>query len=145
MDVKAMELQVKIFSEQWEKLLLSNKLNICTEQLEGATILDVNILKVVGKKQDIILREVSKLLNIPSSTLTSAINRLEKRKLLKRVISERDLRSFGLSLTEEGRRALEEHYKLESKLIESMLNIFEDSEERDTFVRLFKKLIDNMI
>lgn len=145
MDNDNMELQVKILAEQWEKLLQSNKLNVCAKQLEGATVLEVNVLKIVEKNPDIILREISKLLNIPSSTLTSAVNRLEKRNLLKRIISERDLRSFGLVLTEEGNSALEEHYKQEMIIINSMLEVFDDSDERESFIKLFKKLVDNIV
>lgn len=137
--------QVKVLAEQWEKLLQSNKLNICTKQLEGATVLEVNILKIVGRNPDIILREISKLLNIPSSTLTSAVNRLERKQLLKRVISERDLRSFGLALTDKGKQALDEHYREEVVVINSMLQVFDDSQERGNFIRLFKKLVDNII
>jgi len=139
------EEQVKILGEQWEKLLQSNKLNICSEQLEGTTVLEVNILKIVGRNPDIILREISKFLKTPSSTLTSAINRLEKRKLLKRIISERDLRSFGLALTDEGKYAIEEHYKKEGIVINSMLQVFDNSEERHSFIKLFKKLVDGII
>jgi DNA-binding MarR family transcriptional regulator len=145
MDYDSIEEQSKILAEQWEKLLQSNKLNICTKKLEGTTVLEVNILKIVEKNPDIILREISALLTIPSSTLTSAVNRLERRQLLKRIISERDLRSFGLALTEEGKQAIDEHYKEEQILINSMLQVFEDSKERNNFITLFKKLVDNII
>lgn len=137
--------QVKVLAEQWEKLLQSGKLNICAKQLEGATVLEVNILKIVGRNPDIILREISKLLDIPSSTLTSAVNRLERKQLLKRVISERDLRSFGLALTDKGKQALDEHNKEEILKINSMLQVFDNSEECNEFLRLFKKLVDNII
>lgn len=99
MDYDGIEEQVKILAEQWEKLMQSNKLNICTKKLEGTTVLEVNILKIVQKNPDIILREISEFLKIPSSTLTSAVNRLEKRNLIKRIISERDLRSLLSSKT----------------------------------------------
>lgn len=145
MDYDSIQMQVSMLAEQWEKLLQSNKLNICTEKLEGATALELNILKIVQKNPDIILREIGGLLKIPSSTLTSAVNRLEKRKLIKRIISERDLRSFGLELTSEGKQALDEHRKQEEMLINSMLSVFEDSKEREDFIMLFKKMVDNII
>jgi len=137
-------LQVEMLAEQWEKLLQSNKLNICTKKLAGATVVEVNILKIVQGNPDIILREISKLLSVPSSTLTSAVNRLEKRKLLKRIISERDLRSFGLALTDEGAYALEEYYKQKEIAINAMLEGFDDNEERGCFIKLFKKLVDHL-
>ena len=145
MDYDGIEEQVKILAEQWEKLMQSNKLNICTKKLEGTTVLEVNILKIVQKNPDIILREISEFLKIPSSTLTSAVNRLEKRNMIKRIISERDLRSFGLTLTDEGKQALDEHYKQEEILISSMLEVFQDNKERNNFIILFKKLVDNII
>lgn len=145
MDCYNIKEQIKVLAEQWEKLVQSNRLNICTKKLEGTTVLEVNILKIVQKNPDIILKEISEFLKIPSSTLTSAINRLEKRNLIKRIISERDLRSFGLTLTDEAKQALNEHYKQEEILICSMLEVFEDEKERNDFIKLFKKLVDNIV
>ncbi len=137
--------QVKLLMKNWEKLLLSNKLNICTKELEGATVLEVNILKAAYEKPDIILKEITTHFNIPSSTLTSAVNRLQKRDLLKRVISERDLRSFGLLVTDKGKEAIEEHYKQEELVLGAMLEAFDTDEERDKFVKLFGKLVERFI
>ncbi len=77
-----MPIQIRKLNKLWHDLLNSNKLNVCTYELEGATPLEVSILRVVGDNPNIILREICQKLNVVSSTLTSAINRLEKRKLL---------------------------------------------------------------
>lgn len=135
--------QIKTLNKHWQALFQSNKLNVCTEKLEGATLLEVSILRIVGENPEIILREISKKLNVVSSTLTSAINRLEKRKLLFRKISNRDLRSFCLELTEEGRAALDEHIRGEEEIIGRMLGAFENDAERNEFIRLFKKIAES--
>lgn len=145
MNKNIQEQEIKKLNKLWHELLNSNKLNVCTQELEGATPLEVNILRVVGESPDIILKEICQKLNLVNSTLTSAINRLEKRELLYRTITNRDLRSFGLKLTEKGEKALADHIQGEEKIIEMMLGSFEGSKERAEFIRLFDKMINSIL
>lgn len=137
-------LEIKELADYWQQLLASNQLNVCVGKLEGVSAIEVRILRLVNENPDIILKEISQKLNIITSTLTSAINRLERRKLLKRTISKRDLRSFQLKLTKEGKMAIEEYLEAEQKVWKLILKPL-SQDERDQFIRIFKKITDNII
>lgn len=136
---------LKEFSGLWYKIFSSNKLNVCTESLADVSPIEINIMRLAAANPDIILREICQQLNIVNSTLTSAINRLEKRRFIKRIISSRDLRSFGLELTEEGRNALNDHLEGEERVLNNILESLESDEEKESFVRMFKKIVDNIV
>lgn len=113
-------------------------------KLEGASTIDMSILSVIERKPDVILKEIIEILGVPASTLTSAIDRLEKRGLLRRSISQRDRRSFCLELTEDGQIAQQEHRAGEVVLWQKVLGSFQTSAERQELIRLLKILADNV-
>ena len=113
-------------------------------KLEGASTVEISILSMIERKPDVILKEILETLDIPGSTLTSAIDRLEKRGLVRRVISQRDRRSFGLELTGEGKLAQKEHRENEKALWERVLGAFKTSAERKELIRLLQVLADNI-
>jgi DNA-binding MarR family transcriptional regulator len=138
------EEQIIEFSNLWHLIYNSNKLNLCTESLEGVSPVEISILRIVEKNPQVILREICQSLNIVNSTLTSAVNRLEKRGFIQRIISNRDRRSFGLKLTDDGKSAIDEHLKGEQQVLSSILNSLDDG-ERIAFLKMFRKIVDSMV
>ncbi|MBI9086990.1 MAG: MarR family transcriptional regulator [Desulfobacterales bacterium] len=116
------------------------RLDAWTPELESIGALGLHVLKLAGEKEDIILGEIREILAVPHSTLTSIINRLEGRNLLERTVSRRDRRSFGLALTDEGRRVQCDHDRLDRELALTMLSALDTDDERDTFVTLIEKM-----
>ena len=112
-----------------------------SDEFKGVTPIEIAILELVDKNPSIILKDIIKVLHLPNSTLTNAINRLEKRTLVRRVISQRDKRSFGLELTEKGELAQKEHKEGETKLYKRILNSLTD-EERKIFLKCLHKIIN---
>lgn len=83
----------------WHELIISMQKTsdeLWNGKLEGASTIEISILSIIERHPDAIVKEIVEILEIPVSTLTSAVDRLEKRGLLRRVISQRDRRSFGL-------------------------------------------------
>lgn len=113
-----------------------------SDNLKGITSLEISILELLHKKPDIIIREILEILRVPNSTLTNAINRLERRKLVKRVINERDRRSYGLQLTEVGVDAQNQHILYEKKLFASILEPLEE-DERQNFIQSLAKIAEH--
>jgi len=128
----------------WQGLALTNKLDVCTERLRGTSLLDVNIMRVVRKKPGILIKDIAAALNAGSSTLSSAITRLEKRGLLRRTISQNDLRSYGIELTGDGVEAIDEHYLKEIELMGVLLASLDGDDERTAFVALFGKIVKKL-
>lgn len=139
--------EIKNIDKVWHELIIvmqKTSDELWKNKLDGASTIEISILSIVERKSDVILKEIVEILGIPSSTLTSAIDRLEKRDLLRRVISQKDRRSFGLELTEEGRIAQQEHRESEKVLWKKVLGAYETSSERMELIQLLQILADNM-
>lgn len=138
---------VELLNELWHTLIKLPKyieFEHNFSRLQGITTLEISVLNAVSEKPDIIFKEICDTLNIPKSTLTNAVDRLEKRKYLYRVISHRDRRSFGLELTDEGRAAQEEHLKFEFTLCSTILNALDNDNERELLLNLLGKILNNL-
>ncbi len=114
------------------------------DKLQGISTVEVSILSIIERKPDVILKEITQILGVPASTLTNAVDRLEKRGLLTRVISKRDRRSFGLALTEDGRLAQQEHRQSEALLWQKILGAYDTTEERSELIRLLSILAEKL-
>lgn len=114
------------------------------KKLENVTDLEMGVLHILTYKPDSIMREIRDYLNVSRSTLTGVIDRLERRNFVKRVISERDRRSFALELTEEGKAAQAKHEQMERIIYEDILDSFQEEKDVSEFLRLSKKIIQNI-
>lgn len=110
------------------------------KELENATTIELSILDIVDHRPQVLLKEIKEILNIPGSTLTNAIDRLEKRNLLTRVISPRDRRSFGLELTDKGMAAQKNHIAVERMLCEKILAALDTEAEQRGFLAALGKI-----
>lgn len=117
-----------------------DRLGTWSEKLEGIRMLDLHILKLAAERPHVILKEIRHELAIPHSTLTSAVNRLEKRGAIRRVISKRDSRSFELELTRPGWQLREEHDRIGRMIAATILDTLSDENEKDLLVELFAKI-----
>lgn len=120
-----------------------DQLGSWSEKLGELAQIDLHILKIIADDPSVILKDIVTRLDIPSSTLTSAINRLEKRGLLQRLISQRDRRSYGLELTPLGWEIKREHEKVDRMLTDKVLEALA-SEEAHTFVELLNKVCQRL-
>lgn len=84
--------------------------------------------------------ELFRALMISSGGLTDRLDRLESRGLIRRRPSEEDARSMLVELTAQGRKRIEAAFRddmeIENALVASLTR-----EERDTLVRLLRKLL----
>lgn len=107
-----------------------------SDKLAGISRMELHILLLVQARPDIILREVRDDLDIPNSTLTGIIDRLEKSGLIERTINPRDRRSFGLMLTPEGKEIRKEHDRVMVEVASKVLCTLDTEEERRTLTGL---------
>jgi len=68
----------------------------------GLTSPQLLVLQAVAEHDDAMVKEVAKTINLSSATITSILDRLEKRDLVTRTRSTTDKRKVGISLTAEG-------------------------------------------
>jgi DNA-binding MarR family transcriptional regulator len=139
--------QIQEFSDLWHVMIKKSNFRQVEEKytrINGLTTIEISIISIVSKKPDVILREIGALIDIPKSTLTNAVDRLEKRNYINRVISKRDRRSYGLELTEEGRLAQKEHLELENTVYGRVLNALDTDEEKQELFKLLRKIVNNL-
>lgn len=104
--------------------------------LKGLNFIDLGIIHHVGCAPDLILKDIRTALGVPQSTLSSAISRLEARGILRRTLSARDRRSYGLTLTAKGQRIVRAHEALDRLLAAKVLTALDGEDERRTLTEL---------
>jgi len=115
-----------------------------SKSFEGLSPLDLHVLAIVEAKPDVILKEIKEYLDVPHSTLTGIVDRLENKGLVERIISSRDRRSFGLKLTVEGRAIRAEQRHVRRNAADRMLGALDSDAEREAFVALTVKIGDRL-
>lgn len=139
--------QIKIVSDALHLFVLKlrvDRLDTWSKKLEGLTPLQLHILKLVQQRPNLLLGEIRREFRIPQSTLTSAVDRLEFRGLVRRVINPRDLRSFGLELTEEGVLIQEEHDRVDRLLAGKLLQCLDTEEKRQRCCEIMAEIAGKM-
>lgn len=139
--------QIKIVSDALHLFVLKlrvDRLDTWSEELKGLTPLQLHILKLVQEHPNLLLGEIRRGFGIPQSTLTSAVDRLEVRGLVRRIINHRDLRSFGLELTEEGLRIQAEHDRVDQFLAAKVLGCLDTEEKRRNCCDLMAEIAQKM-
>lgn len=111
--------------------------------LNKFSVNEISIINMLGHNDNVILKDIIDVIKVPKSTLTGLINKLEKNNLVKRVINDSDKRSYKLELTEKGIEISKEHDEFDKFVSSEMLNSLSDYEERQEFIKLFGKAVNN--
>ena len=127
-----------VLTELFEQVITNPKIDVCTDELYGSSILDANILRLLKRGGELSIKELGASLELPPSTLGSAIKRLEKNGLLERKINSNDLRSYLICLSERGDELITNMGKKQQKLMEKLLSCLTE-DEQDTFLELFQR------
>ena len=129
-----------VLTELFEQVITNPKIDVCTDELKGSSILDANILRLLKRGGELSIKELGASLELPPSTLGSAIKRLEKNGLLERKINSNDLRSYLICLSERGDELITNMGKKQQKLMEKLLSCLSE-DEQDTFLELFQRML----
>ena len=100
---------------------------------------DFAVLEVLRHKGPQPVNEIGKRVLLTSGSITTAIDRLEVRKLVKRAVDPEDLRSRIVGLTAPGQKLIDEAFTKHSRDMEEAAAAL-NSREREELVRLLKKL-----
>ncbi|OYO93678.1 DNA-binding MarR family transcriptional regulator [Lachnotalea glycerini] len=139
--------QVQEFNALWHQILMLDQKKDFKQKYPNfleLTTNEISVIHIVSENPDIILKSICEILNLPKSTLTNTINRLEEKGYLFRTITKKDLRSYGLSLTEKGIQTQKEHIEYEHQVFGKILETL-DIEERIEFLMLMKKITMKLI
>lgn len=112
-------------------------------KVKQLTPLEMGVLGVLYEYPGAMLREIAQRLAVPKSTLTSVIDRLERRGYVNRAISKSDRRSFELLLTEDGKDAQRQHVEYEQAAYKKFIGALDTPEEIGALIRLLEKVAKN--
>lgn len=138
--------KISEFSVIWHKLIQFMQHQIDDEKychIKGLSKIEMSILQLVYNLPNIILKDICTELDIPKSTLTSAIKRLEKKGYVKRISINNDQRAYMLQTTELGKIAQQEHLDVEYSVISLLLNNLE-IEETNMLLSLLQKATEEI-
>lgn len=102
---------------------------------------DLALVGLIGKKGEVMMREIAEYLDVPFSTATGVVDKLVKKKILKRVNSEIDRRTVMVGLTpKRGTEIFHQFITFRHKLGEVVLAHMDERDFAD-IERLMKKMV----
>ena len=106
--------------------------------------IDMDVLNLFELESTIAIKKVITYLDVPNSTITSTVNRLESKGILTRTIHPQDKRTYNLQLTESGQEIITLRKIRKEQFIEILFQILDD-EERQTFHQLLCKMAEEIL
>ena len=147
MDKKKFEQQVEAINRAFHKVwyaVMFDRPDTRSENMQSLSFIDMHLIGIAEENPDYILKEIRDILQVPQTTLSSIVSKLEKKDFIRRVINHRDMRSFSIEVTEKGKQLIAEHKANDRKKAEKILQILEE-DEREDFIRYFVKVADAVI
>lgn len=105
----------------------------------GLQVTDFAIMEALLHKGPMPINVIGQKVLLTSGSMTAAINRLQKRNLVRRAQDETDARTFFIYLTSTGRQVIEEAFEKHQRNLEAVMAVF-TQKERGEIVPLLKRL-----
>jgi MarR family 2-MHQ and catechol resistance regulon transcriptional repressor len=125
-----------------EKLHGIDKHNAATAQV--INFQEAHLLMSIGTKGPLTMSEIARTLQLTLSSVTAVVDKLEKKKFVRRVRTARDRRLVRVELTVAGRKFYNLVEAAHLTLTDSMLKIL-DPAEREVFLGLFRKISQSLV
>ena len=103
-------------------------------------IQELRVVEFLGDEGPHIMRELATFLNVAVNSVTSIVDNLEKKGLVRRVRSEEDRRIIRVELTDAGRLIHQDALDVNMQLFRTMLRAL-SSEEQKIFLLLIRKIV----
>lgn len=146
MKEKKLEQQIEAINKAFHKVwyaVMFDWPDTKSENMQNLSFIDMHLIGIAEENPDYILKEIRDILQVPQTTLSSIISKLEKKEYIRRVINHRDMRSFSIEVTEKGKQLIEEHKENDIKKAEKILQMLNE-DERDDFIRYFEKVANGI-
>jgi len=101
--------------------------------------LDAETLVFIGDNPGCGMGDVARYLNVALTTMSSAVDRLVRKRLIERRRTEDDRRSLALTVTDQGRQAIDDHVAAYRELCRIMLRSLTPQEQGE-LIRLTEKI-----
>lgn len=124
-----------------EKLHGIDKHNAATAQV--INFQEAHLLMSIGTKGPLTMSEIARTLQLTLSSVTAVVDKLEKKKFVRRTRNAEDRRLVRVELTAAGRKFYNLVEAAHLTLTDSMLKIL-DPAEREVFLGLFRKISQSL-
>ncbi len=106
----------------------------------GLTTAQAHAIEIVGHSGPIKMKDLAEKIGVTTGTLTVAVDRLEKKGLMKRKPHETDRRSYLIQLTPGGDDVFKEHHNFHIKMTEEIVAGLTQKEQQD-FAGIIEKVL----
>lgn len=104
-----------------------------------SSLTDFAVLEVLLHKGSLPVNSIGEKVLLTSGSITTAVDRLEKKELVRREKSELDKRVVQVHLTDSGRELITQAFERHAENLDRLFEVFND-EERAQFAKLNRKL-----
>lgn len=105
----------------------------------GLGLSDFTIMEALLQKGPLAINQIGQKVLLTSGSMTAAVNRLERKGLVKRIQDASDGRCFYVRLTKRGRKVINDAFYRHQQNLEKIAEVL-TREERTELVRLLRKL-----
>lgn len=112
----------------FNRVLVIEENTLRSSQFSDCTIKEVHTIDIIGRGQDVTPSDIAKELMLTLGTVTTSLNKLEKKGYVLRTRSSQDRRVVYLSLTKKGRVIYHLHKKFHRVMIDRILKGMGESE-----------------
>ncbi|MCG8616177.1 MAG: MarR family transcriptional regulator [Desulfobacterales bacterium] len=106
----------------------------------GLTTAQAHAVEIVGHSGPIKMKDLAQKIGVTTGTLTVAVDRLEKKGLMRRKPHETDRRSYLIELTPAGDAVFEEHHNFHIRMTQEIVAGL-TPEEQEEFSRIIEKVL----
>ncbi|WP_298682350.1 MarR family winged helix-turn-helix transcriptional regulator [uncultured Methanomethylovorans sp.] len=112
-------------------------------QTSGIPPQEMYVLERIYLHSNILSKDISNKYKIPPSTLTGILDRLENKKLIERLRTNKDRRSIELKTTENGKSAVEKHITEDQIFARNLFNCL-GPQKKEHLKALLEEMLGNI-
>ncbi|MGI6590172.1 MAG: MarR family winged helix-turn-helix transcriptional regulator [Eggerthellaceae bacterium] len=139
-DEKSRELN-DLFSATFDSVLRIEEHALDNRLTEGLTISELHTIAAVGLYDAKPMNAIASALHVTLATVTTAVNKLERKGYVERERNPEDRRQVLVSLTNKGRKACRAHDMFHAKMVARALSSMTDS-ETDALMKALAHLVE---
>ena len=104
----------------------------------GLCLTDFAALEALLHKGPLTISQIQEKVLLASGSMTAAIDRLEKRRLVVRKFTSSDRRARVVELTQEGKRVAAEYFEKHARDLEDLMAVLSAKEKREVYTSVKK-------
>lgn len=112
----------------FNRVLVIEETSLRASQFSDVSLKEMHTLDIIGKQPDVTPSDIAKQLLLTLGTVTTSLNKLEKKGYIVRTRSAIDRRVVHISLTSKGRLLFRLHKKFHKNMV---MRIIEDMDESE--------------